>query len=181
MSQYMKNSLPLNGCATLQPSILTTSLNLYEPNPQQTKNNPLPPLSFHLSLIAPLTYHTSVLLLAIIPAHVPQIRRIVSQRSTDGFSPHFIPRHFGFSTFFLCFLLGYSGGMTDEPHPITCIASGHLVGFDALGVLMPLLQVALQWLCALIMYLPPFSPFLSSSPISLGLVVFLLSYHVVHH
>jgi hypothetical protein len=91
-----------------------------------------------------------LLWLAIIGAYVPQYRRIRAQ-GTKGISPYYVLNHGLFSTTTLALRLSHSVFFTT----FNCVATGELDGWKGYSATLDFLAVFVQWLCAVMLYVPP--------------------------
>lgn len=96
----------------------------------------------------------SVLSVAIVVAYVPQINRVFRLESCRGLSPYFVLFHGLFSNAQLAQTLLYSAfTYTNDREPVLeIIGDGRLKGTAALGGVFGLIQVAIQWTCAITLY-----------------------------
>lgn len=97
---------------------------------------------------------SSVLLVAITAAYLPQIARIVTLGSTQGLSPYFVLFNAIYSNIQFAHALlfaAYAYPTTEEP-VLALIGDGKLTGSRAFGGILGLLQVALQWACSITLY-----------------------------
>lgn len=88
----------------------------------------------------------SLLCLAIIGAYVPQYLRMRRQ-GTKGISPYYILNHGLFSTATFALRLSHSVFFG----AFNCVAGGDLRGWQAYSALLGLLEVAVQWICSLLL------------------------------
>ena len=102
---------------------------------------------------------SSVLLVAIVAAYLPQIARIVRHGSTQGISPYFVLFNAIYSNiqFAHALLFAAYAYPTTEESVLALVGDGKLTGSGALGGILGLLQVALQWSCSITLYVqsPP--------------------------
>lgn len=96
----------------------------------------------------------SALLLAIAGAYIPQIARIISSQSTHGISPYYILFNVIFSNIQLAntLLLTARAWPTDKVPVLELIGNGQLRGPQALGAVLGIVQVALQWAFSIALY-----------------------------
>ena len=89
-------------------------------------------------------------------AYVPQITRIISHGSTQGLSPYFILFNAIYSNMQFAHTLLFAAYVyPDTSAPVlSLISDGRLKGSNALGGILGLLQVTVQWICSIALYVP---------------------------